>query len=100
MFWRPEVKGQVPTEFGFRRGLALPGLQTMLLTVCSHGLSFVFYSGVGRSGGPVSAVGSLIRTLMLLEKGLILTILFNLNRLLIGPIVMKSHPGSWSFNLT
>lgn len=48
----------------------------------------------------MSALGSLITTLMLLEKGLILMTPFNLNCLLIGPIVMYSHTGSWGFNLT
>lgn len=47
----------------------------------------------------MSALGSLIRALTLLEKGLILMIPFNLHCLLRGPIVTYSHTGNWGSNL-
>lgn len=53
----------------------------------------------GGEGMSMNSLGSLIRILILLDPGLTLLILFNLNYFLRGPISKNSHTGSKSFNM-
>lgn len=88
-------KGKFPRGLVSGEDPLFPPCRPCLLAVCSHDLFFVFWGG-----GAVSTLGSLIRTLVLLEKDSTLMTSFSLNCLLIGPISMYSHTGGWGFNPT